>query len=166
MQKIRGLMSVALVVFVGVSGLSAFEIEWVAVGDAGNAPDDQLMTDGTSGYGAVARAFKIGKYEVSNAQYAEFLNAVAGTDPHGLYSVKMGVDYGGIARSGADGSFTYAPIPGRENMPVAYVSWYDSLRFVNWMHNGQGNGSTENGAYDMSLGATVVRRAGARVHGI
>ena len=48
------------------------------------------------------------------------------------------------------------------------MSYYDALRFANWMHNGQPIGvqdasTTEDGAYDMSLGAAVVRKAGAKV---
>jgi hypothetical protein len=51
-------------------------------------------------------------------------------------------------------------------MPVNFVSWYDCLRFANWLHNGQPTGAqdsttTEDGAYDLSLGSSVVRKAGA-----
>ncbi len=28
------------------------------------------------------------------------------------------------------------------NRPIKYVSWFDAARFANWMHNGQGSGST------------------------
>ena len=49
-----------------------------------------------------------------------------------------------------------------------YVSWYNTLRFANWLHNGQPTGAqdtttTEDGAYDMSLGSAVVRKPGAMV---
>ena len=33
------------------------------------------------------------------------------------------------------------------------MSWYDAARFTNWLHNGQGSGSTETGAYTLN-GAT------------
>jgi formylglycine-generating enzyme required for sulfatase activity len=36
------------------------------------------------------------------------------------------------------------------NRPITYVSWFDAARFANWMANGQGSGSTENGAYDLT----------------
>jgi hypothetical protein len=55
----------------------ALDIEWVTVGDAGNAPDK-------TGYGAVAYEFQMAKFEVAIGQYAEFLNAVAANDPRGL----------------------------------------------------------------------------------
>ncbi len=47
-------------------------------------------------------------------------------------------------------------------MPVNVVSFYDSRRFANWLDNGQPTGAqdsttTEDGAYDMSFGSSVVR---------
>ncbi len=53
-------------------------IDTVAIGDPGNTPDDEVMwQDGTTGYGGVSYTYSIGKYEVTNGQYAEFLNSVA-----------------------------------------------------------------------------------------
>jgi len=37
---------------------------------------------------------------------------------------------------------------------MMYVSWFDAARFANWMHNGQGSGSTETGAYTLVDGQT------------
>jgi hypothetical protein len=138
-------------------------MEWVTVGDPGNVND----THG-AGYGGVDYVYIIARHEVTNAQYCDLLNAVAAADPKGLYNTSMGSGYGGITRSGSSGSYSYSTITGRGNMPVNYVSWYDALRFANWMHNGQPTGAqdastTEDGAYDMSLGSAVVRKPGARV---
>jgi formylglycine-generating enzyme required for sulfatase activity len=150
---------------------SAVSMAWTAIGNPGNANDN-------TGFGAVGYAYSIGSYEVTNAQYAEFLNAKAAADPLGLYSTDMGIvaptptsaGHGGITRSGGPGSFTYNAIPGRENLPVNYVSFYDALRFANWLHNGQGSGDTESGAYTLlggtpepSNGNTVMRNIGARI---
>ena len=105
----------------------------------------------------MSSTYRIARHEVTNAQYAEFLNAVAASDPNNLYVASMD-----ITRSGSSGSFTYAADAGAENQPVVLVSWFDSARFANWMHNGQGMGSTETGAYDMTI-PTPVRLAGATV---
>jgi len=62
---------------------AALNIDTVFVGDAGNAGDVQVQ--GT--FGAVSYAYHIGTHEVTNAQYTNFLNSVAATDPHNLYNV-------------------------------------------------------------------------------
>ncbi|GAG09037.1 unnamed protein product, partial [marine sediment metagenome] len=148
-----------------VPAQAVVNIDWVTVGDAGNSCETQ--TQGC--FGAVSDEYRIDKYEVTNAQYTEFLNAVAATDTNLLYNPNMGSGFGGITRSGSSGSFSYSTIAGREDMPVNYVSWYDSLRFANWLHNSQPTGAqdtttTEDGAYDMSLGSSVVRESGATVY--
>ncbi|MBW2692149.1 MAG: SUMF1/EgtB/PvdO family nonheme iron enzyme [Deltaproteobacteria bacterium] len=141
-------------------------IDWVTVGGAGNACDVQAV----GCFGAVATTYRISKTEVTNGQYVEFLNAKAASDPNGLYSTSMGPGgsgFGGITRSGSPGSYTYAWIAGRRNWPVNYVSFYDSLRFANWLNNGQGSGDTETGTYTITAtGITnnsITRNTGANV---
>jgi len=141
---------------------SAVEIDWTFVSNVGNACED-LQTGGC--FGAVDYYYNIGTYEVTNAQYAEFLNAKAASDPFALYdSHRMGVlnnNYnGGITRSGSPGSYTYAAIAGREDMPVNYITFFDAARFVNWLHNGQGNGDTESGAWTRAAARRRRRAAG------
>jgi len=114
--------------------------ETVPVGNPGNDAD-------STGYGAVAYEYRIGKYEVTNAQYCEFLNAVAKTDTHHMYRREMAGEYGGILRSGESGDYTYTVKDGWGNKPVNFVSWYDALRYANWLTNGRGSGSTETGSY-------------------
>lgn len=138
------------------------DMEWITIGDTGN--DNDIHGDA---YGGVSYEYRIGKCEVTNNQYIEFLNAVALSDPYGLYSMNMGGTYGGITRTDSSGSYSYSLKNGDTNWgtkPVNYVDWYDALRFANWMHNGATNSSeTEDGAYDMSLGTNVVRKAGASI---
>jgi formylglycine-generating enzyme required for sulfatase activity len=144
---------------------SAVTFDWITVGDPGNACDPR----GTGRcFGAVGYPYRIARHEVTNAQYAAFLNAKAASDPLGLYNTDMAT-WGGIARTGSPGSYTYGAVPGRENMPATPVSYFDALRFANWLHNGQGDGDTETGAYTL-LGGTprpsntlVERNAGATV---
>jgi formylglycine-generating enzyme required for sulfatase activity len=139
----------------------AVTIDWVEVGNPGNAND-------TTGYGAVNYDFRIGKYEVTIQQYTDFLNAVdpSGADPHGLYNYSMGHNGNtrGISYSwGAASGHKYSPI-GSGDRPITYVSWLDAARFANWMQNGQGSGSTETGAYTLAgapHGEAVARNAEA-----
>lgn len=140
-------------------------IDWVLVGDPGNPADDRIMTDDTTGYGSVGYHYNIGKYEVTNSQYAEFLNAVAQTDTHELYSTEMGSEEerGGIDRSGTDGSYTYTVKPDMGNKPVNHVTWYDAARFTNWLHNSQPSGlqttlTTEDGAYTLSGNSGLIEK--------
>ena len=150
------------------SSASAVVIDWTPIEDPGNACDTQ--TQGC--FGAVGYDYSIGTYEVTNAQYTEFLNAKAASDPLGLYNANMGnpapvefSGHGGITRSGSPGSYSYSAIAGRENMPVNWVSFYDALRFANWMNNGQGTASTETGAYTITAQGiadnSITRNPGA-----
>ena len=108
-----------LCALLGGSQAAAVAIDWVTIGDPGNSCDTQFQ----GCFGAVATAYRIGKYEVNNAQYAWFRNAKAADDTLALYNSSMG-----ITRSGSSGNFSYSSIGGREARPVEYVSWYDSLR--------------------------------------
>jgi formylglycine-generating enzyme len=156
MRGSRGLVFCVVLAFCAVA--QAVTIEWVTVGDAPNAPDD-------TGFGAVAYSYRIGKYEITAGQYTEFLNAKAATDPYGLYSTDMVL--GGyscrIERTGSPGSYTYSVAADRADRPVNHLSFWDAARFANWMHNGQGSGDTETGAY-INIGdqATFARQPGAR----
>lgn len=164
--RVFWLAHVALVI--GVAPASAVILDWVTVGDPGNSCDPQPFG---ACFGSVAEVYWISKYETTNAQYAEFLNAVAAADPNQLYYTSMGLaaGFGGIERSGTSGSYTYTTISGRENMPVGWVSWHDTLRFANWLHNGQPIGAqssatTEDGAYTFTgLASVGPRNAGAKV---
>jgi formylglycine-generating enzyme required for sulfatase activity len=150
----------------------AVTIDWVPIGDPNNTADT-LTNCKTASCGSVDYAYDISKYEVTNAQYADLLNAKAAADPLGLYNTSMGSDatFGGITRSGVSGSYTYMAKAGFENKPVTYVSFYDALRFSNWLNNGEGIGDTEMGAYTLlggtatpSNGTTVARNGGDGIY--
>jgi formylglycine-generating enzyme required for sulfatase activity len=145
-------------------------IDTVLVGNAGNVPDTRYG----GSFGAVGRAYRIGKFEVTAGQYTELLNAVAASDPFELYNPLM--DYyaapassgANIHRTGSPGDYRYSVPAEWAKRPVNYVSFWDAARFANWLHNGQpmgteGPGTTEDGAYvNVGNQATFARQPGAR----
>lgn len=156
----RAFLFVGIILF-SIASARAVVIPTVSVGNAGNAPD-------STGFGSVSYDYRIGTTEVTNAQYVAFLNAKAKSDPLALYSEYMGgnvnITRGGITRSGTDGSYIYATKADMGNKPVNHVSWYDAIRFANWLNNGQGDGDTETGAYTLGpLGAGGIPTDGALI---
>lgn len=103
---------------------AALLIDWVSVGDAGNAAD---TTGKPNPVGSVAQEFQIMKYEFTNALYTQFLNAV---DPEGTNPNKI---YNGLMGSTARGGISYNPespigskYSVKTNMmakPVNHVCW-------------------------------------------
>ncbi len=137
---------------------------FVTVGNIGNA-NDSVPVDGLY-YGGVASNYQISATNVTVAQYTEFLNSVDPSGSNGLqlYSPGMG-DHptsGGILfESSAANGAKYGISVGFDNKPVTHVSFLDAMRFANWLSNGQGNGSTETGAYSLALGGMAPRNPGA-----
>jgi sulfatase modifying factor 1 len=161
-MKIQSLLTLAATSALITSASASITMDWVNVGNPGNAAD-------TTGYGAVAYAYQIGKYEVTNAQYATFLNAADpnGANANGVYNASMGSNArGGITyTAGAASGAKYTLRTSMGDKPVNYVSWYDAARFANWMMNGQGSGSTESGAYTLSGNTGIItKNEGANVY--
>ena len=147
----------ALLFGLGDTASAQVTFDWATVGNPGNAADP-LNEGSIPGIGSVAYEYRIAKHEVTNDQYAAFLNAVAATDTNGLYSVFMGSNtHVGITQNGVSGSFTYSVKADMGDKPVIFVSFFDAMRFVNWLHNGQPAGAqdastTQDGVYAISDG--------------
>jgi formylglycine-generating enzyme required for sulfatase activity len=129
-------------------GLVSLEV--VPVGNPDN-PGDVQENDS---FGSVPYSFRIGKTEITNAQYTVFLNSV-----HRQWFDELRL-WDEFMASSSSGGIIYTPSDpagqkyqfklGRGNNPVNYVSWYSAIRFANWLHNGAGVGSdTETGAYTL-----------------
>ncbi len=155
-------------------------IDMVYVGDAGN-PADQAF-GANPAFGSVAYDYLIGKYEVTNSQYAAFLTAVASTlDTYLLYPPTENPSNPGnaknilhprsrgIVQSAIDGGgFSYSVAANMADKPADFMTWFSAARFANWMANGQPTGpqdatTTENGAYTlngiMTGGFSLTRNA-------
>ena len=156
------LKAVATVAFVAAPSLVLGEVKTdvVRVGNAGNAAD-------TSGLGGTSYEFFMSKFVVTNDEYALFLNAVAKNgDPYGLYHPGMTFHkLGGITRHGAgteSSPFSYRVKPGMGSMPVNFVSYFDAVRFANWMTNGYLMSGTEWGSYTITDGGPDSGNVGPR----
>jgi formylglycine-generating enzyme required for sulfatase activity len=156
----------ATYVDVSYQGLSK-AMSFAYIGDAGNA-NDTILSDGAY-RGRVDDAYYISKYEVTQGQWVDFLNAVA-TDKNAaqgiqdLYDTSMDNHsptngYSGIRRevdSVDPAKWHYSLVESAyEKRPVVYVSLLDAKRFCNWLTNG--GGSTEDGVYDLGGGDNSER---------
>ena len=91
--RLSWLPPVAVLLLLTSPASAVVTIDWVTVANAGNSCETQSQ----GCFGAVSYEYRIGKFEVTNAQYVEFLTAVAAGDPNGLFSELMMTDpRGGI----------------------------------------------------------------------
>jgi sulfatase modifying factor 1 len=116
------------------------------INDAGNP----AQTSGpNAGLGSVNYEYVMSSSEVTVAEYAAFLNAVAGaTDPFSLYNNNMSTL--GLTKSGS----VYNVASGFDLRPITFVNWFSAARYVNWLNTG----TTETGAYNLNGSNVIVPR--------
>ena len=159
MSKLLRCLFIVGLLFIGTAPINAVTFEWSVIDDPGNLPNFDFGVP----VGGLPYLYRIAKHEVTNGQYAEFLNAVddSGENLDALYNVKMGTDaIGGIEFvSGARDGAKYVTKPNMADKPVNYVSYFDAMRFVNWIENDQPNngGGTEFGVYVIDDGTGEAR---------
>lgn len=174
MMPPKAITGIALAILLGLARCGqGVVVDAVTVGNPGNAGDPTPF----GVFGSVSYNYRISKTEVTNAEYCEFLNAVARqSNSRGLYNASMGTHpIGGIVQTLVGSDYVYtvkADAVGKgpggtdysyANKPVIWVSFYDAVRYANWLHNGQGGASTtEFGAYTPAAGNSIVRHAGAK----
>lgn len=134
-------------------------IDWVTVGAPGNrAYDGPDPFNLVAGRGAVDYEFKIGRYEVTTAQWMEFFNAAfARPDPLPFSGLWFDSPSSWGARrdpnyQGPGERFILRNVPGAGMLPVGGISWRTAAVFCNWMENGKSSDRSAflNGAYDTS----------------
>lgn len=75
--------------------------------------------------------FYMAKFETTISMYIDYLNEVGG-DGIGYDSRMLNEIRCGIIQEGSSPNFTYKAVPGKENYPITYVSFYDAEAFLNW----------------------------------
>jgi len=93
------------------SGGNAFTIDFVNVGNPGNANDSGTTGSYFSAFGGVAYDFRMGTYEVSEDM---------------------------ITKANAEGSLEITKDTRGVDKPATSVSWNEAARFVNWMNTSSG----------------------------
>lgn len=104
----------------------SIDIDFVTIGNAGNVGDARIMIGGAYGWGSVNYNYRIGKYEVTNAQWNAFTSS-AGTPTNDGY-------YNGVAHYTGN------------QQPANNISWYETLQFCNYLTSGD----KSKGAYRFS----------------
>ncbi|MCJ7777230.1 MAG: SUMF1/EgtB/PvdO family nonheme iron enzyme [Sedimentisphaerales bacterium] len=102
--------------------IRGIEMDFVTIGNPGN-----VAGGGTQSRGAVSYEYRIGKFEVTNAQWNTF-TAAAG------------------APTGNDGGYSWPAQFTGAQQPTNMVSWYETLQFCNYLTSGD----KSKGAYQFS----------------
>jgi formylglycine-generating enzyme required for sulfatase activity len=98
--------------------IHGINMDFVTIGNPGNAADTQVMNDGTTGYGAVSYNYRIGKYEVTNAQWNAFVSTAGAPRGNPYYAYDSNAYWTGAQQ------------------PSSYVSWYEAAQFCNYLTSG------------------------------
>jgi sulfatase modifying factor 1 len=101
--------------------IRGINIDFVNIGHAGNSSD-------IYGWGAVGYGYKIGKYEITNAQWNTFVNAAGAPRGSDSYAYEQSSHWTGLQQ------------------PTNNVSWYEAAQFCNYLTSGD----KSKGAYKFS----------------
>lgn len=131
-------------------------IDFVMVGAPGNPAWQGNGTPGDSaiGRGSVAYEYRIGKFEVTSAQWAEFFSAAFDRPtseriPHLFEPSQWG---GGSIPGTVPGGRRFVTTPQTAMLPAGGITWRTAAIYCNWLHNGKATNREAflSGAYDVS----------------
>jgi len=135
-------------------------IDFVAVGAVGNAawPGDGTIPpqwDRAIGRGSVNYEYRIGRYEVTTAQWVEFMNACwdRPASDQLQFVGDIPVHWGAVgAPANHPGGRRWQVAPGQEMRMVGGISWRGAAVYCNWLHNNKSldRSAFLDGAYDVS----------------
>ena len=120
--------------YVSAATVQGIDLDFVTIGNAGNDAD-------STGYGAVDYEYQIGKYEITNGQWDQFVSLAGAPTGNPSYAYDASAYFTGT------------------NVPTNAVSWYEAAQFCNYLTSGD----KYSGAYgfDASGNFTGVDRASA-----
>jgi hypothetical protein len=125
---------IAAVNFALAENIRGINMDFVSIGNAGNAAD-------TTGFGAVGYNYRIGKYEITNAQWDTFTAAAGAPTGNPSYAYDEGAAWSGA------------------QTPTTNVSWYEAAQFCNYLTSG----NKSLGAYQLGTdGSITINRVAAQ----
>ena len=105
------------------------------VADDGRHPGMAYVSAGvfrcSTGTNVYLDGYWIGRYEVTNLEYCQFLNAGENDDHWHSSNVE-------IIRESVSGAYTYHPKSSYEQRPVRWVSWNDAKAYCDWLSQREG----------------------------
>jgi formylglycine-generating enzyme len=143
MKKVNALAVIVCVMAVvnvtSADTIQGIDINFVTIGNPGNAGDTRAEAN-PNGCGAVSYNYRIGKYEVTNAQWNAFTAAAGAPTGNPSYAYDENAYWTGAQQ------------------PTNYVSWYEAAQFCNYLTSG----NKSLGAYQLGTdGSITVNRAAA-----
>lgn len=103
---------------------------WVKVeGGTFTMGDDDGFSEEGPEHEVTLSTFYIGRYEVTNSEFCNFLNARGNQMTDSVYWIDIQSEYCLIEPNGNH----FVPKEGAENLPVVKVSWYGANAYSRWM---------------------------------
>lgn len=127
-------------------------IEFCTVRSAGNAGWTGTPNDYLAGRGKVDYDYRIGRTEITTAQWMEFVNTFGPQDEQYRLdgAIRSGFTFD-VGYTGPGYRVVLNPfLPNAAQQPVVGITWYNAARYCNWLHNGKSSSlsSLDDGAYD------------------
>jgi formylglycine-generating enzyme required for sulfatase activity len=139
-------------------------IDFVTIGAVGNAPYAGFDPNNrVTGRGGVAYEYRIGRLEVTSAQWAEFFSAAYDRPASDRLPFLIPPTFwGGVPTTPTvPGGRRWTTTPQSAMLPTGDISWRMAAMYCNWLHNDKrpDREAFLNGAYDVStFGQTPIGR--------
>ncbi|MCX5690331.1 MAG: SUMF1/EgtB/PvdO family nonheme iron enzyme [Planctomycetota bacterium] len=123
-------------------------IDFITIGDAGNIGYNGFAGGSVMGRGRVDYEYRLGRTEVTTAQWMEFYNTFGG---RGL-GITTPLRWGARFTGNPERWYELSDVPNAADIPARGMSWRTCAMYCNWLCNGKSSDASAiaNGAYDIS----------------
>ena len=123
-------------------------IDFITIGAAGNVGYNGPAGGWVQGRGQIDYEYRLGRTEVTTAQWMEFYNTFGARVPGLTYPLQWGASYTGNPNRW----YELSNVPNAADIPARGMSWRTCAMYCNWLCNGKSSdiSAVANGAYDIS----------------